>query len=328
MKPLPTIGLLLLFFAAALPAFFDTYRTAAFDTVPRDDYAPYLLTLVGEANDVPKAPFAYRVVSVAVAVPFYYALPTYRFSKLQDVDPTYLKATQALAFSSYFWLVLTSLAIYAIARRRCGASKAASVIAALASFVLSGFISKTGVDPFAIFTISLLILWLERLPLFAPMILLSVGINEKVPILFAALLLVRFYRPGSAGSHRLQLLLSALAAIAYFAVVFTVRVPGIESQTDPRMFPANFVSSLVYTFTLKGLVLNALPVCVLGVVAVAAARGAPRTGYQPVDVSGMLLLLTLAMVADVAYNVGRVVMYAYPLYVPAAAVYIDEMMEK
>ena len=41
----------------------------------------------------------------------------------------------------------------------------------------------------------------------------------------------------------------------------------------------------------------------------------------------MALLLILALLADVAYNVGRVVMYSYPLYLPVAAVFLDEVLE-
>ena len=40
-----------------LPWFFDTYRIMAFNTVPRDDYAPFLLHLCTGRGVWPTAPF-------------------------------------------------------------------------------------------------------------------------------------------------------------------------------------------------------------------------------------------------------------------------------
>ena len=311
---------------ATLPIFFEIYRTAAFNTILHDDYASYLLALVGQGSEVPGAPFAYRIISVAVAIPFYYIFPTYAFTNLQNIDPTYLRAVQALAFSSYVWLVLTAMVIYAIAREQHYASRASALVAALSTFLLDGFISKTGVDPFAIFIFSLLVLWLKRPLIYSLLIIASIGINEKIPIVLATILTFRLVvslRKRHRFAFYAQLFSSYLAVIGYFAVIFFFRVPGNEGQTDPTLFLTHLQSSLIYSLSLKGLVLNILPVLTLLLVIAMAIKCRRQSSFQVSDVSALFVLLILAMIADVVYNVGRIAMYSYPLYLPAACAFLD-----
>jgi len=312
------------------PIFFDIYRTAAFNTVPHDDYASYLLTLIGQDDKIPGAPFAYRIISVAVAIPFYYILPTYTFTNLSNVDTAYLRATQALSFSSYVSLVLTAVIIYAISRKQFLATRASSLIVGLLTFFLSNFISKVGIDPFAILIISLLVLWLKNPLIFAPLVLVSMGINEKIPIIFATILAFRFVN--SITQRRrftfyVQLYSSCLAVVGYFAATLILKIPGNETHTNPTLFLANLQSSLIYTISLKGLFLNALPVLVLSLVVVFAIKSRRQNSFHVSDVSGLFVLLILALIADVVYNVGRVVMYSYPLFLPAVACFIDDVLK-
>ena len=58
---------------AALNGFFDSYRIAFFKAESYDDYARYLIWLLGEPGGaLPKSPFVYRIGSVVFAAPFYY----------------------------------------------------------------------------------------------------------------------------------------------------------------------------------------------------------------------------------------------------------------
>ena len=74
-----------------------------FNTVPRDDYAPFVLWLLQQKEDVlPKSPYVYRILSVAAAVPFDLVLPLLRFSRLPaSVPADYVRATAALAALAY-----------------------------------------------------------------------------------------------------------------------------------------------------------------------------------------------------------------------------------
>lgn len=81
-RALPAL-IALAFVLSTVPAFFAIYRDAAFQTLPRDDYAPHLLALVGERGTPPARqptllggnPMGYRMLSVAAAIPFYELLP-------------------------------------------------------------------------------------------------------------------------------------------------------------------------------------------------------------------------------------------------------------
>jgi hypothetical protein len=320
------------FLISTLPIFFEMYRTAAFKTVPPDDYAPYLLALVGQGGEIPGAPFVYRILSVAVAIPFFYILPTYRFTNLTNIDPTYLKATQALCFTSYLALVLTSVVIYVIARKHYHATKAAAVIVTLLSFFLSCFLDRFMiVDTFGILIISLLILAIKNPLIFAPLILLSIGINEKITIVFGTLLFFRFLQAAIDKEHfafGTQFISSTLAVISYFVVrLFLIKFPGNEQQITSDMYLNNLHNMLIDTLTLKGIYLNLLPVLILLFIVLLAVRYRQQTAFQVVDISGLVVLFLLAFIADVGLNVGRAVMYSFPLYLPAITAFIDDILE-
>lgn len=315
---------------ATVPMFFEIYRTAAFNTAPRDDYAPYLLTLLRIENKMPNAPFAYRPISVAVAIPFYYVLPLYTFTNLTVVDVPYLKATQALCFCSYLSIVLTAVVIYCICKRQFHATEITAFIAGAATFFLDNLIGKHGIDPFVILIICLLILWMNRPLVFALLVFVSIGVNEKIPLIFATVLAFRFLN-SMARKHRfaqlLQLCASCLAVAGYFAVTHLLKLPDKDKQTNPALFLAHIQDTLHMTLSLKGLVLNALPACVLVLVVVLAVRFRRQSGFVVSDLSALFLLLMLGLLADVGYNVGRVLMHSYPLYLPAAACLLDDVLK-
>ena len=236
-------------------------------------------------------------------------------------------AVQALSFCSYLSLVLTAAIVYATSRKQFAATRASSLIVALMSIFLANFVSEVGIDPFAILVISLLLLWLDKPLVFASLVLLSAGINEKIPIVLATVLTFRWAHAAAKrfrfASH-VQLSSAWLAVAAYFGAILLLRVPGNEAQTNPAFFLSNLRSALICTFSAKGFCLNVLPVLVLSVLAAFAAR-CPR--FHVSDISGLIVLLALALVANVVYNVGRVVMYSYPLYLPPTACFIDNLLK-
>jgi len=328
-KALIFAGLLTLLLATT-PIFFDIYRTAAFNTIARDDYAPYILSLLGQGDNMPGAPFAYRIISYAIAIPFYRILPLYTFSNLSNVDTAYLRATQALSFISYLSLVLIAVVIYAIARKQYHATQASSLIASLLTFFLGNFVSKTGIDPFAILIIGLLALLLNNPPIFVLLVLASIGINEKIPIIFAVLFAARFIIcmiQRRRFTHYIQMLSSFFAVVGYFAMIAIFKVPGSENQTDPTLYLTNLQSTIRDSLSLKGLVLDILPVIVLSLIVILAIKSRQQSSFHISDVSSLFVLLILTFITDVGFNVGRIVMYSYPLYLPAAACFIDTVLE-
>lgn len=145
------------------PIFFEIYRTSIFNVVPRDDFAPYLLFLTGNGGSVPGTWHGYRLISVLLAVPFYYVLPELRFSLLSpNVSAPYLRATEALSFTSFLFMTLGVVLIFRIARDRFGCSLSPSLAAGLLGFSFYHFTFLPGVDPIAIFFIAAGLYFLEK----------------------------------------------------------------------------------------------------------------------------------------------------------------------
>jgi hypothetical protein len=325
------LGFLLLL---SIPLFFGIYREAAFNTAPRDDYSPFLQSVLGQGGKVPGAPVIYRVLSVVAAVPFYFLLPLYAFSNLPNVDVNYLRATEALAAVSWLSLLATAGVIFLICQKKLAASTKASLIVALLSLFFANFLQQTTVDPIALLIISLLLYLIDRPLLFSALMLLSVGFNEKIALLFVMIFGVRLIVERDRSALPLAGV-SAVAAAGYFAIRLIVAAPGNENQLMPSTYWDSFVTMLPFLFSLKGAVTNVLPTVLIGLSALLAFQTVSRlhvdtARFHKSDVLifvGMFLLEMLINPpgghgADNSF--GRIVMYTYPLYVPMLSLRIDE----
>jgi hypothetical protein len=317
--------LLVLALSATYPVFTSAYRSMVFQTAPRDDYAPYLLWITGERASPPRAPMCYRILSVAVAVPFYRALPVYRFTRLPDADPAYVRATQALAFTS--WLALAGLAVvmYRIARDRLRASRSAALVAFFATPLFAQYTAVVGVDPLALLLTAAAYYWLTAPTAFVPIVLVSTAFNEKVPIVVGLLLLARVMAAPRETLRRYpaQLVAVAAAIVGYGAVRHALGIAGNENQMQPLSWLASLLPMLRVTLSVKGLLLNVLPtaLCFAAYGLVWRRRDSiPSTYWSRADVLVPLGLVGIGIAVDVDYTLGRLVLHALPLVLPAAAV--------
>jgi hypothetical protein len=318
-----------------VPLFFEIYRTSVFNTVSRDDYAPYLLFFLGEGGIAPPAPFGYRILSISLAIPFYYALPLYTFRYVRESNVPYLKATEALSMVSYLSIVLTAVLVYKIAHRRFQASRVSALTVGLLALLLTGFIGRAGVDATAVLLISLLVYYQDEAAVFVALILLAPGVNEKIPILFGSLLMARVIVSSRGSSRMLSRpvgrapLLATLGSLVLYALLRAyIRLPGHDEQTSISAAWPSLRATIGNALSFKGLVLIVLPAVVLVLIvllAIESNRHADGRGwYFPlVDTSGFVVLVAIAAVTNLSFNGGRVVMHAFPLYLPAVARYLD-----
>jgi hypothetical protein len=333
--PWVRLGALALLLLATHGVFFDIYRSAIFNTVAHDDYAPLLQHIVGDGGRMLEAPFGYRILSVLVAVPFYYTLPTLTFSHLPEgIDLAYLRATEALSMVSYLSMLATCVVLFWTARVRFRAGIPASLTVGFLAYLLLHYIARESSDAFAVFLIALLVHFQARAAAFVPLVLLSVGINEKIPILFTTFtgmrLLLGLAKPrhGRSLRPRTVTFAASVAAVAlYFAVRHAVNLPGPE-QTNPTLFLPHFVETLEASFTSRGLVLNVLPVlilCGLAVLAVIAhhAMSERHEHFAPVDCTCLVVLVLLGSIVGLDLNLGRIAMYAFPFYLPILATLLE-----
>ena len=325
---LETLLLMAVALAATYPTFIDTFRTMTFQTVPRDDYAPYLLYLAGQGGEIPGPPHAYRVLSVAVAIPPYFILPAYRFTNLGNVDPAYLRASEALAFVS--WTALASLGVlsYRTARDRLGASRPASAAALLAMLLFARYTSVAGVDPMALLLIAAAFYWIERPALFAATVVLSAGFNEKVWLVALLLVAARALHTWSLKPYRVHLLSCALAILAYAGSAAYFRTSGREKPTEPRPLMSNAPLTMRMTLSAKGASQNLLPIALVFLAHAWSARTLRNDRgpyWSPWDALVPAGLAVIGVSMNVGYTLGRLVFHAMPLVMPALAVSLDRV---
>jgi hypothetical protein len=295
------------------PLLIGQLRLVAFKTVPGDDYAPYLLYLLGHPEGVlVDAPWAYRFLSVLAAAPFM-ALPRASFSLLAQGSPAYLSALQALTVFSFLCMVATICTAGYIAVRRFGCGPLGVVGAGVIAFVACQHTAIHALDMPTILLIALM--------------LASAFANEKVLLVFGLLFLARVAsNPAQWRQYLPRLVPVIVGSIAYVIVAKVMALPTPAHQTGlMRIFDtiqANFEASL----TVRGLLLNVLPV-VLATALALLARSSVRPEHAPYaarsDSLVLVGLLGAGLVATLDVNVGRIVMHAFPLFVGPAALHLE-----
>jgi hypothetical protein len=312
------------------PVFFTIDRVMIFNTVPRDDYAPFLLWLVGApGGGVPASPYGYRVLTMAAAWPLYHVMPSLSLSNLPAaLTPEYVRATAALAALSYVSFLAASLFIYAFARDRLSLARREASIAGALLALLIAHSQYFGIDPFSIALVAAGLYLLTSPWAFAPFIVASVFANEKVAIVFALWLTIRRVTGSDDPRWRPSWIASLVAIGVYGAALVFVRLPGNDYQLEPGGYVATLIMNLRAMVSARGLLLNVLPVGVLTAVSVFGWRPRHAVGvFRPVDVLVIPGLMLVALVVTQYFQMGRIVMHAAPLFVIPAAVRIGRWMD-
>ena len=307
------------------PLFFVIYRLAIFNTVPRDDYAHFLLWTVGSPEGgVPVSPYCYRVLSMLLAAPFYFLLPTFRLSNMPAALSTpYIRATAALSALAFVAWIAGAMLIYAIAVAKCGLSRRDAMLAAVLLFALGLFTQFVAIDPLAIALIALGVALVDRRWWFGGFMLVSIIANEKVALVLAIWLAIRCTLSSSdRAAFGAQCATALLALVAYVALVKLVHVPGNSYQLDPGDYLHTLRENLAAVARARSVLLNVVPIAILAAIAVFGHAGARRTGtlFRPADLLVIPALIGVALFVTHLFQAGRIVLHAAPLFVvPATA---------
>lgn len=138
------------------PFFFVLFRLAAFDTVPHDDYTPYLLWLDGNVQGgIPESPNCYRLLSMVMAWPFYRLMPAIPLTNLPaSITAEALRATAAITLLSYVAGIVTALLTYRLGRTEGGLDRGHAMAAGALAWALVWYTQVTAIDTLALLAIT------------------------------------------------------------------------------------------------------------------------------------------------------------------------------
>jgi hypothetical protein len=308
------------------PFLFVLHRLAVFHTVPYDDYAPYLLWTAGTGQGfVPDSPYCYRLLAMVAALPFFWVAPPLGLTNTPAGESAlWLRATLALDLLNYLALVAAAMLTARTASRRCGLSRPEAILAGATVFALGWFVQLDGIDGVAMLLISAGLALVENPIAFTALMLVAVGMDEKVPLVLALWLGARVVLVGRDRGWLIRPFAAAAGAvIVYFAMVAILHLPGNEYQTDPSGFIGTVRRNLSATLSARGAILNILPVAVLtGLAIYGHAHHAPVATPLFRAVDGLVIagLCGVALMFTQFYQAGRIVMHAAPLFaIPAVA---------
>ena len=313
--------------------YFDIYRGSAFNVIPHDDYSHYLLYMVGEDEGwLAEPPYTYRVLSVAVAIPFYYVLPVYRFTNLEGKSDNYLRSLEALALVFYLSILVGSIFIYKITKNRFGGNETASLIALLSSYLLFRQTGIYSIDPIAIMLICVAIYYLKNTLVFSLLMILSIGFNEKILIIFFLLMISRLIFKKE--KINLISLMPVISLAIYFIIRIVFYIPGNEAQIKPGSFLSSMITNVGYTLSLKGFFLNILPTLLavglyyMSMKEFIIRNDETKSYFTKADIIPLIGIFIISHLINVDYNIGRVSLHCFPLYLPLASIFIVRLLEK
>jgi hypothetical protein len=301
------------------PLLLIIFRLMIFSTFPRDDYAPMLLWWLGEGGGAaPQSPYGYRVLSVLAAAPFYYLLPPFTLTNLPaGLGAEYVRATAALAASSFVAIAAGAALAYRLAVDRFGFGRAEGMFAGLFVTVVQLYAAPFSIDPHAILVVTLALYFVDRVLVFAAILIAAAIVNEKVAIVFAVWLTIRCALGDRALLGR-QWVASMVAILAYAGLLAAVRMPGHGEQLDPSAYLPTVWQNIAASVTPRGLMFNIVP-CALLAGAVAwswrALDWQRGRNYSPFDLLTIPALAGVALALTQFYQVGRVVAHAAPLFI-------------
>ena len=313
--------------------FFDIYRLMAFQAVPFDDYAAYLLSFVTDNEAAFRGPWGYRVLPVLASVPIYFVMPLYKFSNLEPSLYTdeYLRAMASIAAMSYLSIVGSMVMVFRISTERLGSPFLPSIAASLAVFPALRFIAWGSVDTFSVLYIFVLIYFIENRRVFLPLMFLSVLVNEKVAIVFMAFWAVRSLadRDAFIKAYWPQVVSAFIAFGLYFCMKAVVGLPEIR-RTDLPVMAVSLVLSLKHTMTVKGMVTNIIPLAFAVILALipgnARGRRLLREPYNGrYDFLLPLMMFVVSGLFQGFYNMGRIAAYSLPFFLPYLSIVLERI---
>jgi hypothetical protein len=315
--------------AISMPSFFDSYRSMAFNTMPRDDYAPFLIRLISGRGAWPESPDGYRVLSVLPSVPLYWILPLYKFSRLHEIDAAYLRAVEALAFLDFLAVAAAATVAFEFVYEKIRGNIGEAGLTAALTIILAGFLGRTGIEPFAVLVIFVLLYVLEHPLAFSLIVLPSPFVNEKVVLFIVFLTIFRcMFARGFFVSHRWQTISSVFALGLYVGALIIIRLPGNQyQQMVSGYLPRAFDTAKTAVGSFRGFELDILPTLVVVIPCILFSLFAARS-TELLARSDFLVPLGLAAVGGATtppgdFNIGRVTAFALPLTVIACGVLVN-----
>jgi len=329
-----SVVVLLLSGLMSLPALFDSYRKNAFDTIPRDPYEAYLLHLDGDTSGfLPGSPFTYRVFSILPGYLIYNILPQAPDLELLKNDhPHWHKALFAISLSNYLAITLLAWLVFRLMYIQLSAGIGYSLLSSFSVMAFMRYTADYMVDPVVILYLFSLFYFYRNFVLWALLLIIGVGVNEKIPLIFALYTMATLVHTRSRSNY-LRFGLSVFACLIYLYVrVIAFPMEGYENQVDPGSYWAGFLNTLCLTISLKGLYLILLPIGIMLLFCWPLFKGAKDINsalpypLMPSHIGVIVAIALVAYLTNVEYNVGRNVMHLFPIYLPPFILYLKHRL--
>jgi hypothetical protein len=246
----------------AIPVFFVLFRMVAFSTVPIDDYTSPVLWLDCKLPYFePWSPTCYRFGYLLSGYVWYKLIPLLPLSNFSQspFDTATLRALQGVTLASFHYLLAFIVCVYYFVRKKLNTSGLEAFTVSVITGVLLLNMDFYGIDNFYLFLAMLLLININKLAVFAPLMLVSPLLIEKISLFFFIYFTLLIALERKYSQYSIHLLLSFIAFCLYFLIRMWLQFPGHEYQTDITQFPHRLALAFQSMINIKGIYMNLLP---------------------------------------------------------------------
>jgi hypothetical protein len=315
------------FFIILFREFLYTYRMQLFKFIPYYDYQSHIIYyLTGDKNFDVQAPMNLRFLGLWVQFFIYKFIPCLELTRVKFEIlpyPNYICATFSNALMNYISLcgILSLMFIYSYKKLKL--SLAESLICLLFSFIFVKYVEAFTLDRISILYLIFILFFLDKPKVSIMLVFFTFLVNEKIIFLLFVFFFIKFYfqKDNYFKKFFFVNLTSGLLAILIFYLYSKVLGYGYFQSNEPEgLYNTTFSQGLdriLYMFKIKAGLSNAILPILFSISPYIIGK---FLKYKKINYSNYEFLIPISLILFGAGGgmgqIGRYVMYSFPLWVP------------
>ena len=125
----------------------------------------------------------------------------------------------------------------------------------------------------------------------------------------------------------------AICIAIYIIIRIIFYIPGNEAQIQPGKYLSSLLTNIGYTLSSKGFFLNIIPTLLTMALYFMALKefnyrnDDNNTFFTNADIIPLIGIFVISHLINVDYNIGRVSLHCFPIFLPLGTIYFVRMFE-
>jgi hypothetical protein len=320
--------------------FLYTYRMQIENFLPYYHYQDQIIYyLTGDKSYDVQAPMNLRFLGLVVQYLIYQLIPCVELTGIKlVVDNMYTCATYSNALMNYFSLCATTSLMFVYTYKKIKLSLAESFICLFLSYVFIHYVEAFTLDRISILYLVLILYFLDKPKICLVLILLSCLVNEKVIFVLCGFFFIKFFIQKEKLYKSYFWINFASGLLAMLIFYFYAKVLGhgyFQSEQSGGIYNTMFSQGLdriLLMFKTKSGLSNALIPLLFAISPYVLSFFADSNINKKIKFSNFEILVPLSLVLFATgggmEQIGRYVMYSFPIWIPILSCQFCSILKK